>query len=85
MGFLIWATLGAVVGYYAAEQRPGLSRTFGIVAGIVLGPLAWVLFLVPGFAVDAVHQRRCPYCAGSVASDTRICHHCHAILTSEWE
>ena len=38
MGFLIWATLGAVVGYYAAAQRPGLSRTFGIVAGIVLGP-----------------------------------------------
>ena len=84
MVFLLWPAIGAVVGYVAAQRR-GLSLVVGILAGLLLGPLAFVLFFVPGFAVDAVRQQKCPYCAGSVTSDTRVCHHCQAILTDGWK
>ena len=84
LSFLLWPALGAVVGYVAAQRR-GLSLVFGVLAGLMLGPLAFLLFLVPGFAMDAVHPRRCPYCAGSVASDASVCHHCQAILTDGWK
>ena len=84
ISFLLWPALGALVGYVAAKRR-GLSLVVGILAGLVLGPLAWVLFLVPGFALNAVRQQRCPYCAGSLTPDARVCHHCQAILTREWK
>ena len=48
MGLLLlfWAGLGAVVGYLAARHR-GFSPAAGVVVGLVLGPLAVVLFFVP--------------------------------------
>ena len=82
MGFLLWAGVGASVGYLAAQRR-GFSPTTGVVAGLVLGPLAVVLFVVPLPGSGPVHQpQKCPYCAGGVGSDTRVCHHCGAILAS---
>ncbi len=84
MGLLFWAGLGAVVGHVAAERR-GFSPALGILAGLVLGPLVVVLFFVPVGVSNAVHQHKCPYCAGGVTSTTRVCTHCSAILTSGWE
>ena len=46
MGFLLWAGLGAVVGFIAAHRR-GFSPVSGVVAGLMLGPLAGLLFVVP--------------------------------------
>ena len=71
-----------MVGYFAAERR-GFSLAAGVVAGLVLGPLAGVLFVVP-FPVSRPggQRRKCPYCEGRVSSDTRVCHHCGAILAN---
>ena len=84
MGFLLWAGLGALVGFIAAQRR-GFSRATGIVAGLVLGPLVGVLFVVPLPGSRPVQQpQKCPYCAGRVSSGTRVCHHCGAILAKRW-
>ena len=84
MGFLLWAGLGAVVGFIAAHRR-GFSPGTGVVVGLVLGPLAGVLFVVPLPGSGPVQQQqKCPYCAGRVTSDTRVCHHCGAILEQRW-
>ena len=60
------------------------SNLLGVVAGLVLRPLAVVLFFVPGTVLDMVHQQQCPYCAGWVTSETRVCAHCSAMLISGW-
>ena len=83
MGFLLWVGLGASVGYVAAQRR-AFSTTTGVVAGLALGPLAVVLFFVPLSFSHPVQRRECPYCAGTVPSDARVCHHCHALLQSRW-
>ena len=81
MGFLLWAGVGAVVGYFAAQRR-GFSRATGV-AGLVLGPLAGALFVVPlPVSRPGQQRRKCPYCEGRVGSDTRVCHHCGALLAS---
>ena len=84
MGFLLWAGLGAVVGFIAAHRR-GFSPVSGVVAGLMMGPLAGLLFVVPVPGSRPVQQpQKCPYCAGRVSSDTRVCHHCGAILANRW-
>ena len=83
MGLLFWAGIGAAVGYVAAHRR-GFSPTTGIVAGLVLGPLAVMLFFVPGTLSSTVRQYKCPYCSGWVTSNARVCTHCSAILTRGW-
>ena len=83
MGALFWTALGATVGYFAAKRR-GFSPITGAVTGLVLGPLALALFYVPLGIADAKRSTKCPYCAGPVASDARVCLHCGAILQSGW-
>ena len=85
MGVLIWTALGATVGYFTAQRR-GFSPIAGVVAGLVLGPLAVALFYVPLRISNTgpEHREKCPYCAGRVASDARVCLHCSAILQSGW-
>ena len=85
MGVLIWTALGATVGSFAAQRR-GFSPIAGVVAGLVLGPLAVALFYVPLRIshTGPEHREKCPYCAGRVASDARVCLHCGAILQSGW-
>ena len=46
-----------------------------------MGLLAVVLFFVPVSVSNAAHQVKCPYCAGWVTSNARVCTHCSAILT----
>ena len=83
MGVLFWTALGSPLGYVAAQRR-GFSPIAGVVAGLVLGPLAVALFYIPLGIADAKHQKKCPYCPGRVASDARVCLHCGAILQSGW-
>jgi hypothetical protein len=76
---LIWIALGAVAGYVAAHRR-SFSPITGVVAGLVLGPLAVVLFYIPRGVTGSERQQKCPYCAGRLASGARVCVHCGAIL-----
>ena len=83
MGLALWAGLGASVGGIAAHRR-GFSLATGVVAGLVLGPLAVVLFFVPLSVSHPAQRLKCPYCDGTVPSDARVCQHCHALLQSGW-
>ena len=83
MGLLFWTGLGAAVGYFAAVRRgETVPVATGLVAGLVLGPLAVGLFLVPVPGSRIGQPHKCPYCAGWVTSSARVCTHCSAILTS---
>ena len=57
MGLLLWAGLGASVGGMAAHRR-GFSLATGVIAGLVLGPLAVVLFFVPVWGSDPVRAQK---------------------------
>ena len=82
MGVLfIWIAFGAVAGYVAAHRR-SFSPITGVLAGLVLGPLAVVLFYVPFRILNTAVPKKCPYCAGRVAPDARVCMHCGAIFES---
>ena len=83
MGLLLWAGFGAAVGRFAAQRR-GFSLVTGVVAGLVLGPFAVALFYIPLSISTTERQQKCPYFAGRVASDSRVCRHCGAILHSGW-
>lgn len=88
MEVLFWTAFGAAIGYVAARHR-SFSPITGVVAGLVLGPLAVVLFYIPLNISNSGHgktrdPKKCPYCAGRVASDARVCMHCGAILQSGW-
>ena len=86
MGLLFWAADAAPsrACVYVAAQRRGFSLAIGVVAGLVLGPLAVVLFFVPLWDSQSVHPQACPYCAKRVPSDARVCTHCGALLESGW-
>ena len=55
MGFLFWALIGALIGVSAAKKR-GLGTASGVVGGMLLGPLAVLMFFVSG------DRKRCPEC-----------------------
>lgn len=76
--FFAWALFGALIGV-AAAQRKGFSVAGGIIGGLLLGPLAFLLFLVTGVATHN-ENRKCPHCAEFVKSDAKICKHCHRDL-----
>ncbi len=82
MVFWLWPVVGAATGYLAS-YRPGFSAAKCVIGGLLLGPLAVVLFLVP--ANSGVRQQlRCRYCANWVMARARVCQHCGAILVSGW-
>ena len=83
MGLVVWIGFGAAVGRLAAQRR-GFSLVTGVVAGLMLGPFAVALFYIPLSISTTGRQQKCPYCAGWVAADRRVCRHCGAILQSGW-
>jgi hypothetical protein len=79
--FLAWALFGALIGV-AAAQRKGFSMAGGIIGGLLLGPLAFLLFLVSGITGSDANQKKCPHCAEWVKGDALICKHCKSPLTN---
>lgn len=76
--FLFWALLGALIGI-AAAQRKGFSVAGGVIGGLLLGPLAVLLFFVSG-VTRGDQQRKCPHCAEWVKPEAKVCKHCHRDL-----
>ena len=83
MGLLSWPGLGTSVGYVAAQRR-GFPLATGVVAGLMLGPLAVVLFVVPFWVSHSVPLKEHPCCPGRFPSDARVCQHCGALLEKGW-
>ncbi len=74
MELLYWPLLGALIGV-AAAQRRGFSMVGGAIGGMLLGPLAILLFFVSGIA-SANERRKCPFCAEWIQSAATVCKHC---------
>src|SRR5829696_7698950 len=74
--FLFWMLLGAAIGAYAAQKK-GFSTVGGVIGGLLLGPLAFLLFFVNGIVSANEQQRKCPYCAEWIRPEAKVCKHCH--------
>ena len=75
MLILAFALLGALIGVSAAQRR-GFSITAGVLGGLLLGPLAFLMYFVSG-VTRADINKKCPHCAEFVKADARVCKHCH--------
>jgi len=69
-----WALIGALIGI-AAAQRKGFSIAAGIVGGLLLGPLAVLMFFVSGVS-RADLNTKCPHCAEWIKREAKVCRHC---------
>lgn len=78
MFFIGWMLLGALIGV-AAAQKKGFSIAGGVLGGLLLGPLAFLMFAVSGVS-GSDRNRKCPACAEFVKADARICKHCKTEL-----
>lgn len=74
MGFLFWALLGALIGISAAKKK-GFSMAAGILGGILLGPLAFLMYAVSGVS-RGEKNKKCPHCAEWIKEEAKICKHC---------
>jgi hypothetical protein len=72
---IVWVLFGALIGVSAAQRR-GLSTAAGIIGGMILGPLAVLMYLVSG------DRMRCPACAEWINKAAKICPHCKSDLMS---
>jgi hypothetical protein len=71
---MFWALFGALIGV-AAAQKKGFSMAGGILGGLLLGPLAFLLFFVSGIT-KGDQQKKCRFCAEFIKADARVCKHC---------
>jgi hypothetical protein len=74
MVLLFWAVLGILIGI-AAAQRRGFSAIIGAIGGLLLGPLAFLMFFVSGVTRED-GQKKCPHCAESIKTEANVCKHC---------
>jgi hypothetical protein len=71
--FIVWALIGALIGV-AASQKKGFPLAGGIIGGLLLGPLAFLLFFVSGITKGDA-QRKCPHCAEFIKAEATVCKH----------
>lgn len=81
MDFSSWAIVGALIGALAAQKR-GHNIAVGILAGIILGPFAVLLFAVSGI-FSSSESMRCPFCAERIRPEAIVCPHCRKDLVRD--
>jgi hypothetical protein len=67
-----WLLLGMAIGVAAAQKR-GFSTINGVIGGLLLGPLAFLMFFASG---GSDRLKKCPYCSEWVKPDAQVCKHC---------
>src|SRR5258706_10331175 len=72
--FIAWALFGALLGV-AAAQKKGFSMAGGIIGGLLLGPLAFLLFFVSGVTKEHT-TKKCPHSAEIIKPAAPGCKHC---------
>jgi hypothetical protein len=75
IGFLVWALIGALIGISAAQRR-GFSVAAGVIGGLLLGPLAFLMYFVSGVGGRDSATRKCPWCAEWIKAEASVCKHC---------
>ena len=75
-----WLLLGALIGVAAAQKR-GFSMVAGVLGGLLLGPLAFLMYFVSGLS-RGDQNKKCPHCAEFVKLDAKVCKHCHRDLAA---
>jgi len=71
---IAWILFGALIGISAAQRR-GFGTASGVIGGILLGPLAVLMYLVSS------DRYKCPECAEWVKVAAKICPHCKSRLS----
>jgi hypothetical protein len=66
---LLWTCVGGVIGGVIGERRG--RRGEGVVLGILLGPLGWLLVLC-----GKDERRTCAFCAEAIKDAAKFCSHC---------
>jgi phosphotransferase system glucose/maltose/N-acetylglucosamine-specific IIC component len=66
---LFWVLFGALIGVSAAQRR-GFSVAGGIIGGLLLGPLSFLMYFASG------DRRKCPQCAEWIKKEAKLCPHC---------
>lgn len=69
----MWLT-GLLIGILAAQRR-GFSPVVGALSGLLLGPLAFLMFFVRG-VTRSDRSRKCPQCAEWIKAEAKVCRHC---------
>lgn len=72
---IFWTGLGALIGI-AAAQRRGFNMLGAVIGGALLGPFAFLLFLVSGVTRSDMQRRKCPHCAEWIKGEAMVCKHC---------
>ncbi len=75
MWWIPWALFGALIGVSAANRR-GFGTAGGVIGGLLLGPLAVLMYFVSG------DRRQCPHCAEWIKKKAKICPHCKSSVAS---
>ena len=75
MLIIFWALLGILIGT-AAAQKQGFHVAAGVIGGLLLGPLAVLLFMVSGVDSKSDLRKKCPFCANWVKQEALVCQHC---------
>ena len=70
-----WLLFGALIGVTAAKRR-GFGTAAGVIGGLMLGPLAVLMFFVTG------DRKRCPECDEWISKKARVCPHCKSQLVA---
>lgn len=79
---VFWALLGALIGV-AAAQKKGFSTVMGVIGGLLLGPLAFLMFFMSGMVSSSEStNKKCPACAEWIKAEATICKHCHQPVTA---
>jgi len=72
---LVWPLVGALIGVLASQKR-GFHLAVGILGGLLLGPLAFLMFFVSGITGKDDRMVKCPHCAEFIKAEAKVCKHC---------
>jgi hypothetical protein len=70
-----WPLLGALIGISAGMKR-GFNLVGSAIGGILLGPLAFLMFFMSGLVSRSEQRVQCPFCAEFIRPEANVCKHC---------
>jgi hypothetical protein len=70
-----WPLLGALIGISAGMKR-GFNLVGSAIGGILLGPLAFLMFFMSGLVSRSEQRVQCPFCAEFIRPEASVCKHC---------